>query len=412
MKTIAHTQPQSQPHFALKSNPKHRTIFLRFTPNSPSIPHVCDAPNLSAFGWRYQKRGSKNPILRFFEENRKNILSAFGWRYQKRRFLPPKNLATPNPSPLFLTFCAKMKTPLTCHHTLFAKWHVVHPQLRRYSSYMINKQLVAIPLLLLALSTPVLADPPPLTAKWIAFPNDDADKKPEPAPQFRTTFTLDQTHGQPTHATLLITGLGSYDCQINGKPISDHVLDPGWTTITKTVLYNTFDVTPLLHPGDNAIGITLGNGPYNVLRIPGRYTKFNGTFGVPKLCAQHQLDYSDGSHQTIQTDPSWKTTRGPITFNHQYGGEDDDARLETPGWTEPNFNDQSWQPAAEIEPPGTADKPPILTPAIQPPTESATPSNPKKSPSPSPAPSSTISARTCPAGPTSPSPAPPAPPSN
>ena len=232
---------------------------------------------------------------------------------------------------------------------------------------MLNKQLFAIPFLLLALATPTLADPPPLTAKWIAFPNDDSDKTPEPAPQFRTAFTLDPAHGQLTKATLLITGLGSYDCQINGKPLSDHVLDPGWTTYSVRVLYNTFDVMPLLHPGQNAIAVTLGNGPYNCLRIPGRYTKFNGTFGVPKLCAQLQLDFSDGTHQTLQTDSSWKTIRGPITFNHQYGGEDYDARLETPGWTEGGFNDKSWQPAAEIAPPGTPDKPPILTPALQPP---------------------------------------------
>ena len=48
----------------------------------------CVANILSIFGWRYQKRGCKNPNLSIFGEKRKNILSAFGWRYQKRGFLP------------------------------------------------------------------------------------------------------------------------------------------------------------------------------------------------------------------------------------------------------------------------------------------------------------------------------------
>ncbi|MGN6371180.1 MAG: family 78 glycoside hydrolase catalytic domain, partial [Phycisphaerae bacterium] len=226
--------------------------------------------------------------------------------------------------------------------------------------------------LTLALLTPAFAAGDPITpfspdAKWIAFPNDDADKTPEPAPQFRKQFSLPSTHGQLTKATLLITGLGAYDAHINGKPVSDHVLDPGWTTYSVRVLYNSFDVTNLLRPGDNAIGVTLGNGPYNCLRIKGRYSKFNGTFGVPKLCAQLTLDFSDGSHQTLSTDNSWKTTRGPIIYNHQFGGEDYDARRETPGWTEPDFNDKSWKPAALIDPPGNADGPAKITPALQPP---------------------------------------------
>ncbi|MGA2232350.1 MAG: family 78 glycoside hydrolase catalytic domain [Tepidisphaeraceae bacterium] len=193
-------------------------------------------------------------------------------------------------------------------------------------------------------------------AHWIAFPNNDADKTPEPAPQFRTEFALDPIHGNINKATLTITGVGCYDCQINGHPVSDHVLDPGWTNYNKTVLYNSFDVAALLQSGDNAIGVTLGNGPYNVLKIQGRYTKFAGSFGVPKLRAQIDIDFADNTQIHIASGAQWKTTRGPVVFNHQYGGEDYDARRETHGWTEPHFDDNAWQPAAEISAPGTAEQ--------------------------------------------------------
>ena len=202
-------------------------------------------------------------------------------------------------------------------------------------------------------------------ARWIAFPNDDADKTPEPAPQFRIEFPVDPAHGKINKATLAITGLGCYDCQINGHSVSDHVLDPGWTTYTKTVLYNSFDVTPLLQAGDNAIGVTLGNGPYNVLQIKGRYTKFAGSFGVPKLLAQIDIDLADNTHLHIATSALWKTARGPIIFNHQYGGEDYDARRETHGWTAPHFEDKDWQPAAEVAAPGTSDEAAIFMLAPQ-----------------------------------------------
>jgi alpha-L-rhamnosidase len=206
-------------------------------------------------------------------------------------------------------------------------------------------------------------------ARWIAFPNDDADRSPEAAPQFRTEFAIDPVRGKITKATLSITGLGSYDCQINGRPVSDHVLGPGWTTYSKTVLYNSFDIAALLHSGDNAIGVTLGNGPYNVLNVKGRYTKFSGSFGVPKLRAQIDLDFADNTHAHFASSALWKTSRGPIIFNHQYGGEDYDARNETSGWTAAHFDDKDWVPAVEAPAPGTADRAATLLLVPQPPNK-------------------------------------------
>ncbi len=203
---------------------------------------------------------------------------------------------------------------------------------------------------------------PDWKAKWIAFPNDDANRTSQPAPCFRRDFTL----AKPiTRATLHICGLGQYELTLNGKKVGDSVLTPAWTAYASTCAYDTYDVTAQIKPGANAVGIMLGNGMYNVLRVQGRYTKFAGSLGVPKAIAQLDVEYADGTRATVATDAAWKTARGPVIFNHTYGGEDYDARKELPGWASPNFTDTSWLPAAETTAPG--DGAAQLTAAINPP---------------------------------------------
>ncbi|HEX6774126.1 MAG TPA: family 78 glycoside hydrolase catalytic domain, partial [Acidobacteriaceae bacterium] len=141
------------------------------------------------------------------------------------------------------------------------------------------------------------------------------------------------------------------------------VLTPGWTDYRKRVFYDTYDITRLLHPGSNAIGVLLGNGMYNVEKTPGRYTKFTGSFGLPKLIAEIDLRYSDGSEQRVVTDAQWETAPGPIVFSSTYGGEDYDARREQPGWDMPAFHDAGWQPAAVVNGPGGQLVPERIPPA-------------------------------------------------
>ncbi|HEQ60600.1 MAG TPA: alpha-L-rhamnosidase, partial [Firmicutes bacterium] len=86
--------------------------------------------------------------------------------------------------------------------------------------------------------------------------------------------------------------------------------------------------------------------------IGGRYTKFQGSFGEPKLIAQLHIEFADGSTMDIGSDRSWHAAPGPITFSCIYGGEDYDARLEQPGWDRPGFDDSAWQAATVTDGPG------------------------------------------------------------
>ena len=166
-----------------------------------------------------------------------------------------------------------------------------------------------------------LLQPHDWQAKWIASPALDGSGQ---MPIFRASFRLDQP---VTRTVAFYCGLGQHELSINGQLATEDIIDPGWTNYKKTCLYATHDVTSLVKQGDNSIAMMLGNGMYNVLG--GRYVKFKGSFGPPKLIFQLHVDFEDGTSKIITSDDTWQTAPGPITFSSIYGGEDYDARTRT-----------------------------------------------------------------------------------
>ena len=153
-------------------------------------------------------------------------------------------------------------------------------------------------------------------------------------------------------ALVNVCGLGEYELTLNGKKVGDDFLSPGWTDYRKTCLYDTRDLTALLRAGQNAAGLELGNGMFNVIGASNRFTKFKGSFGPQKAIAQIRLEYADGSVEFVGTDENWRVAPGPITFSSIYGGEDFDARLAQPGWNKINFDDSKWPAAKTVDGPG------------------------------------------------------------
>ncbi|MEA4936028.1 MAG: family 78 glycoside hydrolase catalytic domain [Paludibacter sp.] len=157
-------------------------------------------------------------------------------------------------------------------------------------------------------------------------------------PCFRKEFELKK---KIIEATLYVSGLGQYECFVNGKRVGTDFISPGWTNYDKTVLYNTFDITHLLGKGANAIGIIVGNGFYYINKE--RYVKFVAAYGEPSLICFLKMKYSDGSVDKIVTDKSWKCSPSAITYSSIYGGEDYDATIEQKGWSEKGFDDSEWK---------------------------------------------------------------------
>ncbi len=185
-------------------------------------------------------------------------------------------------------------------------------------------------------------------ATWIAAMPDGTVASPQ-MPVFRHSFSLRKP---VRRAVVYIAGLGQYELRINGAKAGHSELNPGWTDYRKTVFYNTYDVTAQLLQGQNTLAVLLGNGMYNVAKTPGRYTKFIGSFGQPKLILQLMIEYVDGSTDTIGSGPAWKTALGPVTFSSTYGGEDEDARILPSGWDRAGFKDAGWENALAVAGPG------------------------------------------------------------
>jgi alpha-L-rhamnosidase len=104
-------------------------------------------------------------------------------------------------------------------------------------------------------------------AKWIGDgstnPERDEDYyKEDRMPLFRKEFIVQK---KIANARLYVSGLGYYEMFLNGAKVGDHVLDPGFTTYKKKVLYAVYDITALLKKGDNTAGIMLGSGWWNPL---------------------------------------------------------------------------------------------------------------------------------------------------
>ena len=153
-------------------------------------------------------------------------------------------------------------------------------------------------------------------------------------------------------ATVYISGLGLYELYINGNKVGDQVLAPAPTDYSKTILYNTFDVTAQLLQGKNAIGTVLGNGRFFTMRQNYKPQKWH-TFGFPKLLLQLEIKYADGSKQIVGTDASWKVTAdGPIRTNNEYDGEEYDGTKELRGWTTVGYDQRAWLKAELVKAPG------------------------------------------------------------
>jgi alpha-L-rhamnosidase len=164
-----------------------------------------------------------------------------------------------------------------------------------------------------------------VTPDWYEDPHRD-----QPAVELRRLFTL-----RPglVSARLYASALGVYEAELNGRPVGDLVLSPGWTAYDKRLRYQTFDVTDLVRSGENTLGAVLADGWYRG-RI-GFDGKTRAVYGE-RLAWLGQLEarYSDGTVQTIGTDAdgAWQAASGPIRRSSLYDGETHDARLTPSDW--------------------------------------------------------------------------------
>ncbi|MEN0103949.1 MAG: family 78 glycoside hydrolase catalytic domain [Curtobacterium sp.] len=170
------------------------------------------------------------------------------------------------------------------------------------------------------------------TASFIASDTDLGS-----APILRREFTIDDGHGAVRRATLDVSALGVVEAWLAGSRVSDHLLEPGWTSYEWRIRVASHDVLSHLSstaPGDAAVlALVIGNG-WAAGRLAwggggGWYTDERAGF------AELRIEFEDGHVQTVATDTDWQALSSAITADQLYDGEDIDARLRDGSFLQP-----------------------------------------------------------------------------
>ena len=190
-----------------------------------------------------------------------------------------------------------------------------------------------------------LLHPGDWSARFITPAWDEDTSRPQPCPFLRREFGL---RGEVRRARLYITALGVYEAEINGRAVSADVMAPGWSSYSHRLRYQTVDVTALLRAGRNALGAIVGDGWHR-----GRLGYHGGRRNIygdrPALLAQLEIEYADGTRDTLVTDETWRAATGPLLASDIYDGETYDARRELPGWSASGFDGSGWAGVRAVE---------------------------------------------------------------
>ncbi|WP_218147008.1 alpha-L-rhamnosidase [Sphingobium sp. AP50] len=183
---------------------------------------------------------------------------------------------------------------------------------------------------------------------WVAQPitplSNQRRVERSSVPYLRREFTLDE---ECVKARLYVTALGIHDIHINGRSVSEDLLEPGWTVYPGRHLFSSYDVTALIAQGDNAISSAVGDGWW---RGELAWMKRRAIYGdTTALLAQLEIETVAGRRLTIATDRSWRGGYGGLKQAELYDGCKLDLRAEPRGWRMPKFDDSDWEEVATLD---------------------------------------------------------------
>ncbi|MEB3367181.1 family 78 glycoside hydrolase catalytic domain [Saccharopolyspora mangrovi] len=161
---------------------------------------------------------------------------------------------------------------------------------------------------------------------------------PAPNPVFRKDF---EVIGGVREARLTAVGLGYGVFRINGREVTEDVLEPAQTAYDRTILHRSYDVTPLLETGRNTITAELGRGFYAARGANTWGWNLAPWHREPVMLAHLEHLDDAGVRHVVASGPDWQAAAGPTTEDLLYTGETADARTE-----------KRWEQAIVVPPPG------------------------------------------------------------
>ena len=172
------------------------------------------------------------------------------------------------------------------------------------------------------------------TSKWISVvdaPVVGKDNKGRAADGASWFVSTVKNEKKVTSAKWMTTSLGVFEIYINGKPVGEEFLKPGFTHVLKTRRSFTYDITDAFKTGagaENTLSAQVTPGWWaDKIVTPGSGN--NGMWGTK--CAFRgvlELTFADGSKKLYGTDlDNWKAgIAGPVKHAAIFDGEEYDAR--------------------------------------------------------------------------------------
>ncbi|PQJ72658.1 family 78 glycoside hydrolase catalytic domain [Polaribacter butkevichii] len=154
---------------------------------------------------------------------------------------------------------------------------------------------------------------------------------------YRKNFILEDA---PTSAMVYVASLGYHELYVNGKKITDNILNPASSYLKKRVPYIAYDISDQLLKGDNVIAVWHAAGWT-------RWTRIHEHKNVPYAFKLQANIKTKSKSIDLLSDTTWKCAKSYSEYIGQweiqdFGGELIDARRIVKGWNEASFDDALW----------------------------------------------------------------------
>ncbi len=152
-------------------------------------------------------------------------------------------------------------------------------------------------------------------------------------PMLRATFHIDHGELRPSDFQAVsfqvsVASLGYHEVYVNNTKVGDYVMQPAVSQLDKRALEVTYDITQLVHEGDNELMLWIGQG-------------WGRIYGTPAVAMAEVIrSVSDGECglevMLAHTDSTWEASPSGYSYTDNwqpmhFGGERLDARVK-PNW--------------------------------------------------------------------------------
>nr|WP_168441996.1 family 78 glycoside hydrolase catalytic domain [Pontiella desulfatans] len=154
---------------------------------------------------------------------------------------------------------------------------------------------------------------------------------------YRKNFTLS---AEPTSGFVYVASFGYHELYVNGRKVTDQVMNPVSSYMKKRIPYLTYDISAHLKKGDNVIAVWHAAGWARWRRIR-EYRNIPFVFK-----AQAEIEVGN-ERLSFGSDTSWKCKKSHTEYYGdwdilRFGGETIDDRRKEDDWNTAVYDDRNW----------------------------------------------------------------------